>query len=123
MPVKPDTPDGCNSNKRLMELFAGSARNLLVGKAKDLTLGDCWRLAGWLAPGMVRREDDPVLSRLTREEMDSVAEALKVHIRNKGNDDGWEYVGYSGYSSCAACGPCCGSAVFLKPHNLQKSET
>ena len=107
MPV----PDGCDSDKTLRQLLADNAYNILVGNARNLTLGDTWRMAGWALPGQPPIADDPVLGQLSPVEMRSIAQAIEVHLRNKGNGKGWKYI-----SPTYACGPCCASAVVLLPH-------
>lgn len=95
--------NGSNANTTLRDLFADNAYNLLQGKARNLTVGDTWRLGGFKPPNLPPVQDDAVLSQLTTSEMTSLSRAIEVHMRNNGNNEGWQYVGYS----CFACHVCC----------------
>lgn len=97
-------PTGMDDSKTLRQLLDDNAFNLLIGKARTLTVGDTWRLNGWALPEDTSTpNEDSVLKKLNLEEMKSVANALEQHLVNNGNDRGWKYV-----NPTYACGGCCG---------------
>lgn len=91
-----------NPNTTLKDLFKDNAYGLLMGKARELTVGDTWRLGGYKPANLPPAVEDPKLD-LNTAEMNSLARAIEVHIRNNGVNEGWQYVGYS----CVACHVCC----------------
>ena len=100
-------PLGIDTDKTLRALLKDNAFSKLVGRAKTLTVGDTWRLAGWSIPGNggPAPNDDQVLKKLSMEEMKSVADALEVHIVNYGNTQGWKYTNPT--YACGGCTGCC----------------
>lgn len=87
-----------------------TAINALVGKARNLTLGQTWRLNGWAQDGDIPINDDPVLQKLTLEEMKSVADALQLHTAELGIDNGtWKYINKT--YACGGCCVCCAVSV------------
>ena len=117
---------GLDTNVLLTELFKkdkkndpdpdvpnNAAINALVGRAKNLTLGQTWRLNGWAQDGDLPINDDPVLRDLSLAEMKSVADALQIHTAELGIMGGtWKYVNKT--YACGACCACC--AVSVQSH-------
>jgi hypothetical protein len=117
---------GLNTNLLLTQLFLKDKKNdtdpdmpntdainALVGRAKNLTLGQTWRLNGWAQDGDLPIADDPVLRDLSLAEMRSVSEALQIHTAELGIMNGtWKYVNKT--YACGACCACC--AVSLQSH-------
>lgn len=107
----PDTPrkipPGIDTDMSLRDLLQDNAFNKLIGRAKNLTVGDTWRMNGWSIPnlGQPTPNDDEVLNKLSMEEMKSVADALEVHLINQGNTQGWKYTNPT--YACGGCTGCC----------------
>ena len=102
---------GIDTDLRLERLLDDNAYAKLVGRAKNLTIGDTWKLNGWSIPssGDPTPNDDEVLNKLTMEEMKSVADAFEVHIVNHGNTQGWKYTNPT--YACGGCTACCAVSV------------
>jgi hypothetical protein len=101
-------PPGVDDGMTLRDLLLDNAFNKLIGKAKNLTVGQTWRLNGWSIPssGDPAPNDDPVLKNLSMDEVKSIADAFEVHLMNHGNTKGWKYT-----NPTYACGACCGSCA------------
>lgn len=107
---------GLNTNLTLAQLFGegSSAFGQLTQAARQLTLGQTWRLNGWARPGDKDVNLDPVLNQLTIEDMKSIANALQDHTRDNGvPGDNWKYVNKT--YACGACCACC--AVGVQAHH------
>jgi hypothetical protein len=97
-------------NSPFKDLFSKKAFSELTDKAKTLTLSDLMRLSYYARPGDLPPNQDRVLQTISMEDMMSIAKAMEIHIKEKGIDDGWKYVG-----SVFACMACVGCAVTLPP--------
>jgi hypothetical protein len=90
--------------------------------AKDCTIGDLWRLAGWQR-GNEKPVNDPNAptnaKKLTMEDLQQIANAFEVLMNHKdyAGDDGnnkWTYRKENVFSCCACTACCC--AVMVLPH-------